>query len=329
MKKLFLSMLMPLAMLTASAQSNDYNMVIELNNGTKITLGDNDVEKLTFNGDALSISGSTIADLYSQIARLEVLFSQLRDKVSPGKTFTVNGVSFRMVKVAGGTFQMGATSEQGSDAYDSEKPVHNVTLYDYYIGETEVTQELWYAVMGKRPTSDGDQWSSSWGLGDNYPAYNVSWNDCQTFITRLNQLTGQQFRLPTEAEWEFAARGGKNSLGYKYAGSNTISDVAWYFDNIPSHSYGTAGYGTQPVATKSPNELGLYDMSGNVWEWCQDWYGSYSSSAQTDPVGPSSGSNRVERGGSWNNNARVCRVAFRRSSTPSIRLNYLGLRLAF
>ena len=321
MKKLFLSMLMPLAVLTASAQSNDYNMVIELNNGTKITLGDNDVENLTFNGDALSISGSTIADLYSQIARLEVLISQLREKVTPGKTFTVNGVSFRMVKVAGGTFQMGATSEQGSDASDSEKPVHNVTLYDYYIGETEVTQELWYAVMGKRPTSDGDQWSSSYGLGDNYPAYNVSWNDCQTFITKLSQLTGQQFRLPTEAEWEFAARGGKNSQGYKYAGSNTIGDVAWYNSN----SDGT----THPVATKAPNELGLYDMSGNVYEWCQDWYGSYSSSDQADPVGPSSGSGRVERGGGWGSLAKFCRVAGRVNSNPSGRGYFLGLRLAF
>ncbi|MBR2102212.1 MAG: SUMF1/EgtB/PvdO family nonheme iron enzyme [Prevotella sp.] len=329
MKKLLLMLLMPLAMMTAQAQSNDYNMVIELNNGTKITLGDNDVENLTFNGDALSISGSTIADLYSQIARLEVLFSQLRDKVSPGKTFTVNGVSFRMVKVAGGTFQMGATSEQGDDASDSEKPVHNVTLYDYYIGETEVTQELWYAVMGKRPTSDGDQWSSSWGLGDNYPAYNVSWNDCQTFITRLNQLTGQQFRLPTEAEWEFAARGGKNSLGYKYAGSNTIGDVAWYLDNIPSHSYGTAGYGTQPVANKSPNELGLYDMSGNVREWCQDWYGSYSYPDQTNPIGPSSGSYRVTRGGAWGGYARDCRVSQRANSHPNGYSERLGLRLAF
>ena len=234
---------------------------------------------------------------------------------------TVNGVSFRMVHVAGGTFQMGATSEQGSDAYDNEKPVHSVTLSDYWIGETEVTQALWQAVMGQRPTSGGSQWNSSYGLGDNYPAYYVSWNDCQEFITRLNQLTGQSFRLPTEAEWEFAARGGNNSQGYKYSGSNTVGDVAWYSSN--------SGSKTHPVATKSPNELGLYDMSGNVWEWCQDWYGSYSSSAQTDPVGPSSGSNRVDRGGCWGNNAGYCRVAGRNGSTPSSRYYGLGLRLAF
>ena len=244
--------------------------------------------------------------------------------VSPlpnGGTLTVNGVTFRMVHVAGGTFQMGATSEQGIDASDSEEPVHNVTLSDYYIGETEVTQELWYAVMGQRPTSGGSQWKSRYGLGDNYPAYFVDWNDCQTFITKLSQLTGQSFRLPTEAEWEFAARGGNSSQGYKYAGSNTIDDVAWYYSNSSSK--------THPVATKSPNELGLYDMSGNVCEWCQDWYGSYSSSAQTDPVGPSSGSGRVDRGGSWNYGARSCRVAHRYNYSPSNRYNYLGVRLAF
>ena len=243
-------------------------------------------------------------------------------------TLTVNGVTFRMVHVSGGTFQMGATSEQGSDYESDERPVHSVTLSDYWIGETEVTQALWYAVMGQKPTSGGSQWKSSYGLGDNYPAYYVSWNDCQTFIQTLNELTGMSFRLPTEAEWEFAARGGNSSQGYKYAGSNTIGDVAWYWNNIPSQSSGTSGYGTQPVATKSPNELGLYDMSGNVWEWCQDWYGSYSSSAQMDPVGPSSGSDRVERGGSWYHNARICRVAHRYCSTPSDRGNLLGLRLA-
>ena len=243
-------------------------------------------------------------------------------------TFTVNGVSFKMVKVVGGTFQMGATSEQGSDASDDEKPVHSVTLSDYWIGETEVTQALWYAVMGKRPTPDGDPWSSSYGLGDNYPAYNVSWDDCQTFITRLNQLTGQSFRLPTEAEWEFAARGGNSSQGYKYAGSNTIDDVARYYDNSYALGSSSPDYGAHPVASKSPNELGLYDMSGNVGEWCQDWYGSYSSSAQTDPVGPSSGSSRVLRGGSWNYSARYCRVSDRYNFSPSYRYYDDGLRLA-
>ena len=329
---------MPLAVLTARAQSNDYNMVIELKNGTKITLGANDVEDLTFNGDALSISGNTIEDIIvalstkadkSEIEELRTLISQLQEKVDPSvKEYTVNGVSFKMKKVDGGTFQMGATEEQGSDARDNEKPVHSVTLSDYWIGETEVTQALWYAVMGKRPTPDGDQWSSSYGLGDNYPAYYVSWDDCQTFITRLNQLTGQSFRLPTEAEWEFAARGGNSSQGYKYAGSNTIDDVAWYYDNSYALGSSSPDYGAHPVASKSPNELGLYDMSGNVGEWCQDWYGSYSSSAQTDPVGPSSGSSRVLRGGSWNYSARYCRVSDRYNFSPSYRYYDDGLRLA-
>ncbi len=227
-------------------------------------------------------------------------------------TFTVNGVSFNMIAVKGGTFTMGATAEQGDDAYSGEKPAHQVTLSDYCIGETEVTQELWQAVMGSNP---------SYFTGNlQRPVERVSWNDCQEFIKKLNQLTGKTFRLPTEAEWEYAARGGSQSRGYKYAGSNTIGDVAWYTSNSSSTSH--------PVKQKQPNELGLYDMSGNVWEWCQDWYGSYSSSSQTNPAGPSSGSYRVYRGGGWNFNARNCRVSNRGSYTPSISYSYLGLRLA-
>ena len=227
------------------------------------------------------------------------------------QTFTVNGVSFTMIAVEGGTFQMGATSEQGSDAYDSEKPVHSVTLSDYYIGETEVTQELWTAVMGNNP---------SWYSGNpQRPVEQVSWNACQEFIKKLNQLTGKNFRLPTEAEWEYAARGGKKSKGYKYSGSNTIDDVAWYKNN--------SGSKTHDVKTKQANELGIYDMSGNVWEWCQDWYGSYSSSSQANPTGPSSGSSRVLRGGSWGGNARDCRVSNRGSNFPDSRNNYNGFRL--
>ena len=226
---------------------------------------------------------------------------------------TVNGVAFYMVKVSGGTFQMGATSDQGSDAESDEKPVHQVTLSDYYIGETEVTQELWQAVMGSNP-------SYHTGSGQ-LPVEYVTWNDCQTFITKLNALTGMQFRLPTEAEWEFAARGGNSSQGYKYSGSNNIDDVAWYYDN----SFNSK---THEVGTKLPNELGLYDMSGNVYEMCQDWYGSYSSSAQTNPTGPTSGSSRVNRGGSWHNYARYCRVSNRNGNAPDDRNGDLGLRLA-
>jgi len=226
------------------------------------------------------------------------------------ETFTVNGVSFTIKFVEGGTFQMGATSEQGSDAYDSEKPFHSVTLSNYYMGETEVTQALWKAVMGSNP---------SYFKGDNLPVEQVSWNDCQEFIRKLNQKTGKQFRLPTEAEWEYAARGGKKSKGYKYAGSNNIGSVARYTDNSDSK--------THLVKGKSPNELGLYDMSGNVWEWCQDWYGSYSSGSQTNPKGPSSGSYRVLRGGSWYDRARNCRVSLRNDIDPDLRSTALGFRL--
>ena len=236
------------------------------------------------------------------------------------KTYTVNGVTFKMVAVAGGTFTMGATSEQGSDYENDERPTHQVTLSDYWIGETEVTEALWTAVMGSTP--------SYHKRGDNYPVENVSWDDCQTFITKLNSLTGETFRLPTEAEWEFAARGGTKSEGYKYSGSNTIGDVAWYTVNAYDVGSSSPNYGKHPVATKAANELGIYDMNGNVWERCQDWYGSYSSAAQTNPTGPTTGTYRVFRGGSWNNNARFCRVSNRHYFTPSYSDCYLGLRLA-
>ena len=228
------------------------------------------------------------------------------------ETFTVNGVAFKMVKVAGGTFQMGATSEQGSDAYDNEYPVHSVTLSDYYIGQTEVTQELWEAVMGSNP---------SYFKGNNQcPVEKVSWDDCQEFIEKLNRLTGKNFRLPTEAEWEYAARGGNKSRGYKYSGSNNPDAVAWYYHN--------SGGKTHPVAQKQSNELGLYDMSGNVYEWCQDWYGDYSSNSQTNPRGASSGGRRVQRGGSWNYYVWYVQVSERGSYAPDSRDYDEGLRLA-
>ncbi len=231
------------------------------------------------------------------------------------ETFIVKGVEFKMIKVEGGTFSMGATSEQGSDAYDYEKPVHSVTLSDYYIGETEVTQELWQAVMGSNP---------SWFKGNSQcPVENVSWDDCQEFIEKLNELTGKKFRLPTEAEWEYAARGGRHGEkhAYKYSGSNNPDEVAWYDGN--------SGSKTHPVKTKKANKLGLYDMSGNVWEWCNDWYGDYQSSSQTNPKGPAKGEDRVLRGGSWYFYGRYVRVSFRSHGTPDYRYNGNGgLRLA-
>ena len=231
--------------------------------------------------------------------------------VEGSRTFTVNGVKFTMVPVEGGTFTMGATSEQGSDAEEDEKPAHKVTLCDYYIGQTEVTQALWEAVMGSNP---------SFFEGDNLPVEQVSWNDCQVFIQKLNQLTGKQFRLPTEAEWEYAARGGRKSQGYKYAGGNNIGSVAWYTGN--------SGIETHPIGTKQANELGIYDMSGNVYEWCSDWYGDYTSSSQSDPQGPSSGSGRVGRGGDYGSSAGYCRVSNRYGILPGCRGDNLGLRLS-
>ena len=252
--------------------------------------------------------------------------------------FMVNGVSFEMVRVDGGTFRMGATSEQEDKAMDNEKPVHSVTLSSYYmgataeqedkamdnekpvhsvtlssyyIGKTEVTQALWQAVMGSNPSNF---------KGSDLPVECVNWNDCQEFIQKLNSLTGRNFRLPTEAEWEFACRGGNNSRGYKYSGSNYIYNVAWYWDNT--------GQKTHPVGTKAPNELGIYDMSGNVWEWCSDWYADYTSYSQTNPTGPQSGSFRVARGGCWCRYARYCRSSFRYDCYPTGRDYYLGLRLA-
>ena len=250
---------------------------------------------------------------------------------SENRTFQVNGVKFTMVLVPGGTFTMGATSELAIDAYDdNEKPTHQVTLSSFSIGQTEVTQELWQAVMGNNP---------SYFKGPKRPVERVSWNDCQSFIRKLNGLTGQNFRLPTEAEWEYAARGGRNG-GTKYAGSDNLNDVAWYWknsgykylngsDSVWNWKIIRKNYSqTHDVATKRANALGIYDMLGNVWEWCQDWYGSYSSSSQTNPQGPSSGSFRVFRGGSWYNCARDCRVSSRTCFTPVSCIYGLGLRLA-
>ena len=222
-----------------------------------------------------------------------------------------DGISIEMVKVEAGTFMMGATPEMEKPNSD-EKPLHQVTLTnDYYMGKYEVPQALWEAVMGSNPSEY---------KGDNLPVEMVSWNDCQEFISKLNSLTGRKFRLPTEAEWEYAARGGKKSRGYQYSGNSNITDVAWYDGNSGSKPH--------PVGTKQANELGIYDMSGNVYEWCSDWYGSYSSSSQTNPTGADSGSFRVFRGGGWGIYARGCRLSYRYIFTPDDRRSYLGLRLA-
>lgn len=273
-------------------------------------------------------------------------------------TVTANGVSFKMILVQGGTFTMGA-----------DYMPHSVTLSTYYIGETEVTQELWQAVMGSNPSyfkpevTNAAQCSYEAFVADakrlnarkpgtvripseqewnatmvtmtgslKRPVEYVSWNDCQEFIRKLNQITGRKFRMPTEAEWEFAARGGNKSQGYKYSGSNNHDDVAWYRDN-------SGNDGTHVVKTKKPNELGIFDMSGNVSEWCQDWYSEYTSEAQTNPKGPDRGTQRIYRGGNcffdveeWFDYDRLMKpmrgemYPDRREAT-GVELYYMGLRL--
>ena len=234
-------------------------------------------------------------------------------------TFTVNGVTFTMVYVMGGTFTMGATPEQGNEDYVSETP-HRVYLTDYYIGETEVTQALWQAVMGNNPS----KWKDP-----NMPVEMVSWNDCQQFISKLNEATeGQRpndrkFSLPTEAQWEFAARGGSKSGGYRYSGSNDVDSVAWHEGNSRS---------THPVKQKNPNELGLYDMCGNVREWCLDFFDQFYFrkflSVTTNPCNDNPSSSRVRRNGAYCDAPKFCRIAERNGNEPNFSGNFLGLRLA-
>ena len=260
-------------------------------------------------GQTMSISGT----LASNIASSSNGCASSSSVSSGGNEISIpvkNGITIDMVKVEAGTFMMGATSEMGNP-YSWEKPVHQVTLtHDYYMGKYEVTQALWKTVMGSNPSKF---------KGDNLPVEKVSWNECQEFISKLNSITGRKFRLPTEAEWEYAARGGKKSRGYRYSGSSDVADVAWYDGN--------SGSKTHPVGMKQANELGIYDMSGNVYEWCQDRYGSYVSSSQTNPTGAVSGSNRVNCGGSWYSDAGYCRLSYRDYDAPDFRGDCLGLRL--
>lgn len=237
------------------------------------------------------------------------------------ETIEVNGCSFNMVKVKGGTFVMGATVEQDDEGDNDELPLQTVTLDDYMIGETEVTQGLWYAVMGERPISPD---------GDDHPMKEVSHDECLVFIRKLNELTGRHFSLPTEAQWEFAARGGNESKHYKYAGSNDIDEVAWYSANCWDLGKESPEFGNHPVATKKPNELGLYDMSGNVWEWCHESYISYDGQPKHNPGlhEDAQGSYRCNRGGSWDYIATSARVSNRRNRTRDFRNFNLGLRLA-
>jgi formylglycine-generating enzyme required for sulfatase activity len=254
---------------------------------------------------------------------------------APVTEYTVNGVTFKMVEVEGGTFMMGFEQMVGN-----AHPAHEVTLNTYSIGQTEVTQELWVAVMGTNPSyfneygnadihSNHDSYDA--GINLQRPVDSVNYGDCLAFCAALSQLTGKNFRLPTEAEWEFAARGGNLSQGYEYAGSDSINDVAWWKGTLPSTELWTEGWGTQTVATKAPNELGIYDMTGNVDEWCFDWFAPYSSTAepQTNPTGPETGTYRVRRGcGCLTSNAYLLKLYYRNPQNPDARGNSRGLRLA-
>ena len=211
-----------------------------------------------------------------------------------------------MVFVEGGTFQMGSNSGE-----EDEKPVHAVTLSAFNIGKYEVTQAQWKAVMGNNPSAFNDC--------DQCPVERVSWDDVQDFIRKLNTQTGKNYRLPTEAEWEYAAKGGKSSKGFTYSGSNDLNSVAWNTDN--------SGSKTHIVGSKQANELGVYDMTGNIWELCSDWYGNYNSYSGTNPAGASLGQYRVVRGGSWKSIADISRTANRAGDSPDYRDDGDGFRL--
>lgn len=261
----------------------------------------------TYPENAYDVNGDGNVTAADVTAIYDVMLNGLPSNIAE---YTVNGVSFVMVNVEGGTFTMGANA--GDDnASSNENPAHQVTVSTFAIGQTEVTQALWEAVMGNNPSHFVDV---------NKPVEKVSWNDCQEFIVKLNQMTGKNFRMPTEAEWEFAARGGNKSQNSLYAGSNNIANVAWYDDN--------SGDVSHVVASKAANELSLFDMSGNLWEWCSDWFGDYGADAQANPAGPASGEEKVLRGGSWCSSAKKCRNSKRFSLGVDDSDDDIGFRLA-
>lgn len=245
-------------------------------------------------------------------------------RFSAGQDFieTALGLNMKMVYVEGGEFLMGATAEQGMESDRDERPAHRVKLNSYYIGECEITQEEWAKVMGTSVQQQAAKANLATfrGIGPDYPMYYVSWEDAKAFCQELSRVTGKTYRLPTEAQWEYAARGGKKADGTKYSGSGSIDAVAWYGNNSKSS--------THPVKSKQANGLGIYDMSGNVWEWCSDWYApSYNISSTNNPSGTVVGSHRVLRGGSWYYSARSCRVSSRSYTTPGYRSYLSGFRV--
>lgn len=237
--------------------------------------------------------------------------------------FVVKGVPFDMILVKGGTFSMGAGAEQSYCDRD-EKPVHSVSLSTFYIGSTEVTQELWKIVMGTSIEQQRDKANPAWplrGVGDSYPMYYVSYDEIQDFLLRLNELTGKNFALPTEAQWEYAARGGNKSAKKQFSGDDYLDNVGWYAGN--------ASNSVHPVAQKTPNELDIFDMSGNLWEWCSDWYSidSYKKSVGSNPQGVDSGEDIVLRGGCIITDENSCRVSNRGHMSSNLRNSFTGFRL--
>ncbi len=244
-------------------------------------------------------------------------FQNFNAEPKENKKININGLQINLIGIQGGTFEMGATSEQGSESFSDEKPTHKVAISSFYIGETEVTQELWYAVMGNNPSRF---------KGNSLPVECVDWTSCQQFISKLNSLTNMNFRLPTEAEWEYVSRGGIYNNRYRYSGSSSIDEVAWFSENSSGK--------THEVKSKKPNELGVYDMSGNVQEWCYDFYSPYEKKSQTNPKGPQNGvewrKNRIIRGGSFNDLEYRCRICVR-FDLPEVNYynEFTGFRLAY
>lgn len=297
-----------------------YNYLLE---GNETFLATSDID-----GDGY-ITVADITIIYNIILGIE----SPEEPPAPVAEFTANGVTFKMIEVEGGTFMMGTELYAGN-----AHPEHEVTVSTYWIGETEVTQELWVAVMGYNPSyfneygnADYFSYHADYDAGINLqrPVDYINISDCQAFCSALSQLTGKTFRMPTEAEWEFAARGGNLSHGYDYAGSENADDVAWYKETIPSPTLWTEGWGPQTVATKAPNELGIYDMSGNDEEWVMDWFATYGvdPQPQTNPTGPESGTYRVVRGGRFNSVATACRVFMRTYNLPDAKGNSRTFRI--
>lgn len=313
-----------LQQLTEHSESIENKLKAEIENLSK------EVKKVK---EELSVKDQTIVSLEKKLEEAHVNFEKVHSEVESRKDtkiqsctseddkqkseiskpvcYQIGNVQFKMIYVEGGVFYMGATSEVQAP-YSWEFPVHQVEVSSYYIGETLVTQSLWKEVMGNNP---------SYFDGAQNPVEQISWDDCIEFIKKLNNKTGRNFCLLTEAQWEFAARGGKKCVqNTQYSGSNKLEEVAWFETN--------SGNKTHPIKKKKPNELGIYDMTGNVWEWCSDLYGSYSSEGQVNPIGPESGTYHVFRGGSWCSKAKYCRLSYRDCNSTDYSSSDLGFRLA-